>query len=924
MNHAWRAALGILIALASASPALARIDVECHAGKPYGVGRITVGRNDVRGAIDDASLFITERNRRVHYPAFQAGRVGPIIGRFIGGAGSVDNFTVTFLFSGDEPLKVTLYTPEPIVLDVVPHSKRAREHERLLTRWWRDYNANLRDQQDEGDYPPLVQTYLAAVLSQRLNLQPPLLSRGKETPPSEGQEILEVLAGTQRLREATMRDTLLGRSDREEANIPLPPAIAWPEIEAPFDEKLPIEAIAAHVPRDWFYARFGRFNNFLWLNKLLEEHGGDLGRLVTTRGFRQPLNARLQMQLSMKTDALAELLGETAIADVALVGRDMFMQEGAAMGVLFHARNSGLLARDFNGKRKAVFDRDKKAGCTLETVKIAGKDVSFLSTPDNRIRSFYAIDGDFHLITTSQAMVEQFLTLQKEQSLAQAAEFRHARTKLPLDRNDTAFVFASSYFLRGLVSPQYQTELRRRLQSVTDMEILELARMAAQGDGAPASTIDELIAGGYAPRGFGKRPDGSGIVMTDDGSLDSLRGSRGTFTPIPDVAIELVTPSEAARAQRQAQFYASSWKQMDPIFAAVGRFKKNETGLERIVVDAYISPFEESKYGWVTSMLGPPVENRITAAAGDVIQVQAFLSGGLLDPSVGPHHMFLGVQDHVPLTDLRSTNLLKTLELLRTTPGYLGAWPKTGFIDRLPLGLAGTEPDAYGYSKMLFGLWRRQGDGFSVLSFDPQLLATVTPQLAVVPSEDRAQIRIHVANLAETKVTGLVNSLYYEQARRTSVGNAKLMQVLVQQLGVPIDAAKAEAEKLVDAELVCTLGGDYTVTESRSGLKRWTSTAWPTANYQLPADYVSPLLVWFRGLDAGLTKSPDQLVAHIELEMQRAKGEEPKFELPQFNLGNLFGGGTKPKEALEPVKPKPLFPNNPPEVKREKQGTKEF
>ena len=311
------------------------------------------------------------------------------------------------------------------------------------------------------------------------------------------------------------------------------------------------------------------------------------------------------------------------------------------------------------------------------------------------------------------------------------------------------------------------------------------------------------------------------------------------------------------------------------------------------------------------SMLGPPVNNRITSAQGDVIQLQAFLKGGMFDPAVGAHHLFLGVQDHVPLEDLKPTNLWKTLQLLRTTPGYLGAWPKTGFLDRLPLGLGGGQPDPWGYSKLLFGLWRRQGEGFSVLSFDPQLLAEVTPQLAVEPADDAAQIHIHVGNLAETKVAGLVNTLYFEQARRTSQGNARFMQMLAHQLGVPLEQTKTVAEKLLDAALICSLGGEYQIQRWPSGAEAWTSTAWPERlDYRLPADYRSPLLVWFRGLNAGVVKNPGDLRVHIELDMQRnpPAAAELKLEIPLFNL---FGNGKPEKLPAQKPPATKLFPSNP-------------
>jgi len=40
----------------------------------------------------------------------------------------------------------------------------------------------------------------------------------------------------------------------------------------------------------------------------------------------------------------------------------------------------------------------------------------------------------------------------------------------------------------------------------------------------------------------------------------------------------------------------------------------------------------------------------------------------------------------VPLSDLPPKGLMQTLQLIRSTPGYLGGWPKPGFLDMLPLG----------------------------------------------------------------------------------------------------------------------------------------------------------------------------------------------------------------------------------------------
>ncbi len=267
------------------------------------------------------------------------------------------------------------------------------------------------------------------MLSRRLGLEPPLLSRVTEPQPSEPMKTMELIMGAESLRLATLRRTnTVGYAANETADLPLPAEIRWQPLAPPAaEEQVDIEPIAMHVPEDCFYIRFGSFQNYLWFDKLQQEYGGDLERMITLRGFDDQAGDRMQRQLALETSPLADLLGPAVIADVALIGRDLFLREGAAVGMLFQARNA-LLGNDLNNQRKAALDAEKANGASLETMQIGGRDVSFLSTPDYRLRSYYVVDGDYHLVTTSRAIVERFLAVRDGRgSLGASSEFRHAR-----------------------------------------------------------------------------------------------------------------------------------------------------------------------------------------------------------------------------------------------------------------------------------------------------------------------------------------------------------------------------------------------------------------------------------------------------------------------------------------------------------------
>jgi hypothetical protein len=108
--------------------------------------------------------------------------------------------------------------------------------------------------------------------------------------------------------------------------------------------------------------------------------------------------------------------------------------------------------------------------------------------------------------------------------------------------------------------------------------------------------------------------------------------------------------------------------------------------------------------------------------------------------------------------------------------------------------------------------------------------------------------------------------------------------------------------------LICSLGGEYALTEAPGQVALWKSDKWPEPAAGATADsFRAPLLAWFRGLEADLTMYQDRVVLRATLDMQR-KATEPKVELPFFH--NLFGGGKQKPDAPEPVVPPPPPPGD--------------
>ena len=167
------------------------------------------------------------------------------------------------------------------------------------------------------------------------------------------------------------------------------------------------------------------------------------------------------------------MLGPTVIEDQAIIGRDLYLNDGATLGVLFKVKNAFLFRTSLQNDRatRATSDDAIELGDTT----IAGKTVSLLQSADNRVRSFMVEDGEYILVTNSETMAKRFLEVgESGQSLAATSEFRLARRLMPVDREDSLFAYFSPLMLQGLVSPEYLIELRRRIDAKSDVTLVQL------------------------------------------------------------------------------------------------------------------------------------------------------------------------------------------------------------------------------------------------------------------------------------------------------------------------------------------------------------------------------------------------------------------------------------------------------------------
>jgi hypothetical protein len=893
-----------LSALAGDTPARA----QAIPGEPFGVAalRVPLATDEAARLYESGGLLLTDREGRTHYPVLSN---PSLLDRLSDNllqteSPAPDAVDALFLFRGTEPLDITVYTPAPQTIRLVPRPERPLVTNRLYQRWWRAYSAMAQKQARDGDHPPLVYTYLTSMLGQRLGLQPPLLSRREADDAERWPRSLQLLFGIEKLRDAVMRRTMQrGPGAVEPANRPLPATPQWGTLPITAADDVPVEPMSMHVPEECFFVHFGTFDNFLWFRDFLREIGGDLTCLIKLRGHNVGIDQRLQRQMALSDTVLVDLFGSRVASDAAIIGRDLFLREGPALGLLLQAKNSGALGVGIRQQREEALTAEKENGATLETVTIGNQQVSLLSTPDNTLRSYYAVDGDYHLVTTSRAIVERFFAAGAgDRPLGASAEFRYARSVMPLTRNDTIFAYFSSTFFQGLFSPQYQIELARRLEAVTDIELTMLARLAARGESLTGDTIEQLVAARLLPSGFGRRADGSGPLLEDKRVLDSLRGVRGFFLPVPDVELRGATASEVAHYAEQAEIFRSDWRQLDPLVVGIGRKAGAERGRELISIDAHLSPVGLEKYGKLLLLLGPATNQRIRSDTEQLMTIQASLFGGLDYPGVPAHQLFVGLEDLPATNTAPPRGLLQWLQLLQAAPGYLGAWPAPGFLDWLPVWIA-SEPDPNGFSRLPLGLWRWQGGDFSLLSFRKDVLDRVTPRLRIEETPKAAQIRLQARDFSESALAPWLDDLYVRRAQQVALGNVRLLHLLSNQFRVPRKESLDIANALLDTRLVSLPGGAYELNAQGDDFTCWQATGLSMAPSAEKLENVAPLLRWFRGLNLDVARQQDRLTLHADIDMQRQTGTTAN---PLKLIESLLGGKkdrTDAEQQKPPAKP---------------------
>lgn len=899
-------------------PLLTSTTVEVVSGIPYSVGLVELKFAEGRGPTfyRDQPLFLDSSGQRTHYTTFDVAyqqRAGEP-------TAEVDRLRVLFLLRGDQASDISLTGLDGVELENRKLRFRANpvRHEKLLREWWELFSVIPEELDREQK---MLKRSLLEMLARRTGLPGPWPSdRATETPAVSGLEsqferAIGMLFGIESVKLALQGDANLNRSrDGEKATLPVP---ARPRMRSlpvpPVPPATRIESIAMHVPAECFYLRTGSLANYRYFRRFLLGWGGSLDDIVATRSLDPRTRSRIELQLGLDSDTVSTLEFDQSISDMALIGCDPFFQDGAAIGVLFQTRQPEELFREIQKQRQQAKRRVPEV--IERRVDIGNHSVSLLASDDHRVRSFYAIDGDYHLVTNSRHLLNRFFEAGKgDRSLGALKEFRYARSKTQNHRDALAFFYLSDPFFQNLVSPQYRIELTRRRQAVEELKQLHLARMVADAEQLDAVTVAQLIAKRLLPPDFANRPDNSMPLMEDGKLRDSRRGSPLAFLPVPDVPLDKVTPGEVHSYQRFLRQYNREWKRVDPVTVVFSRRDSRFHDRDWVNLDIVIAPYAQNRYSLLRRHLAAANPQRVAPVDGDLLSLDTSLRIGSGKPW---HLLYLGLRDdNVPFAfengSLRlldrpqqgsyakshsyaaisppSTDVVRVLASLvdgqsgqqvsanpPTPPTH--AVPPPGFFLSPGVGQAfyylGWEIGKLALkldelSKYVSSVETRED--WTVVSNHRKIRKNTFPKLIEEYVEASPQVRLRMGSLRGAKVEPYIRAYTYLAARRGSAENARFLNDFSRWMHLPAKDAKGAAESVLGAHIGCPLGGDFALDEG-DGLPRWVGTEWRDASLhtvsKTPDSWRSPFLDWVHRLDLRFDLGPTTLRAQVDLLVSR-------------------------------------------------------
>ena len=300
-----------------------------------------------------------------------------------------------------------------------------------------------------------------------------------------------------------------------------------------------LDPLASLVPADQHAVFFPTFEAMTRVFDEVDESGTPVLQFASARTEDQRTKERYQEQLCLPLSAVTRLLGPAVVASVAITGSDPYLPSGTDLAILFECKDAGTLektvmVRHLEAKSKGAEVVEGTAGA----IRYGG-----VRTPDRRVSSYLARLGNTILVTNSTAQLERIAaaTEGRAQPLAKADEYVWFRERYPRgDPAESALLVLTDATIRRWASPRSRIADSRRVRALAAMTEVHARNLRA-------------IASGKAPEGPAAQPDlpfSSDFAWDRGGVRSKTYGTPGFLTPVAELEVAKVTPSEKAAYER--------------------------------------------------------------------------------------------------------------------------------------------------------------------------------------------------------------------------------------------------------------------------------------------------------------------------------------------------------------------------------------
>lgn len=430
--------------------------------------------------------------------------------------------------------------------------------------------------------------------------------------PANRENLYDLATGAHAIQESLQLDRMLRDVPTTEPRTIDVSSLAGVGVPAmPFDQMRKgreprFSALAKLVPGDQWYLHFETLAKLQELADLTQQWGSMVVQSPDVGSGNRGLRERIQRQICLPATLLSRVLGPAVIGEVALTGSDPFFREGTDLTVIL-----GLKSRDlFKAAADRMWQEGIAAGARQAKIEgVEAKLIEGIATADRAISAYRAFpDNGLAIYSNSLPAIRRVLALRDGAatgSLAETADFKYIRAAWPQESAvEDGFLYLSDSFIRRLTGPETRIKAKRRMEAAGCLRLIGNAALLfayEHGHGHVPSEPEMAREGALNPADI-ELPDAGKFSWNPAGAIGAASEKYGTLdflTPLSEVPIDKITPTERSEYTRFRDSYRNYWRRyFDPIAV---RIKVDRT----ISFEISIAPLlEESRYNELKRLTG--------------------------------------------------------------------------------------------------------------------------------------------------------------------------------------------------------------------------------------------------------------------------------------------------------------------------------